>query len=152
LAQPEIEALEKQHAENPGARVAHKTLAKSTTDLIHGESATQEAIRASEILFGGELKGVSGKIFAEIVGEVPTREIERSKLSAPGIPLVELLVHAGLATSKGQARKDIEGGGVNINNVREAGAARAVTETDLLFGKHVLLRKGKKNYVVITAT
>jgi tyrosyl-tRNA synthetase len=151
LAQPEIEALEKQHAENPGARVAHKTLAKSTTDLIHGESATQEAIRASEILFGGELKGVSGKIFAEIVGEVPTREIERSKLSAPGIPLVELLVHAGLATSKGQARKDIEGGGVNINNVREAGAARAVTETDLLFGKHVLLRKGKKNYVVITA-
>jgi tyrosyl-tRNA synthetase len=152
LAQPEIEALEKQHAENPGARVAHKTLAKSTTDLIHGESATQEAIRASEILFGGELKGVSEKIFAEIVGEVPTREIERSKLSAPGIPLVELLVHAGLATSKGQARKDIEGGGVNINNVREAGAARAVTEADLLFGKHVLLRKGKKNYVVITAT
>ena len=64
---------------------------------------------------------------------------------------MELLVHAGLATSKGQARKDIEGGGVNINNVREAGAARAVTETDLLFGKHVLLRKGKKNYVVVTA-
>ncbi|HXA44694.1 MAG TPA: tyrosine--tRNA ligase, partial [Candidatus Angelobacter sp.] len=128
LAQPEIEALEKQHAENPGARVAHKTLAKATTDLIHGESATQEAIRASEILFGGELKGVSEKIFAEIVGEVPTREIERSKLSGPGIPLVELLVHAGLATSKGQARKDIEGGGVNINNVREAGGARAVTE------------------------
>ncbi|HWY29379.1 MAG TPA: tyrosine--tRNA ligase [Candidatus Acidoferrum sp.] len=151
LAQPEIEALEKQHTENPGARVAHKALAKVTTDLIHGESATQEAIRASEILFGGELKGVSEKIFAEIVGEVPTREIERSKLSGPGIPLVELLVHAGLATSKGQARKDIEGGGVNINNVREAGAARAVTETDLLFGKHVLLRKGKKNYVVITA-
>jgi len=151
LAQPEIEALEKQHTENPGARVAHKTLAKATTDLIHGESATQEAIRASEILFGGELKGVSEKIFAEIVGEVPTREIERSKLSGPGIPLVELLVHAGLTTSKGQARKDIEGGGVNINNVREAGAARAVTETDLLFGKHVLLRKGKKNYVVITA-
>jgi tyrosyl-tRNA synthetase len=151
LAQSEIEALEKQHTENPGARVAHKTLAKATTDLIHGESATQEAIRASEILFGGELKGVSEKIFAEIVGEVPTREIERSKLSAPGIPLVELLVHAGLATSKGQARKDIEGGGVNINNVRESGAARAVTEIDLLFGKHILLRKGKKNYLVITA-
>jgi tyrosyl-tRNA synthetase len=151
LAQPEIEALEKQHTENPGARVAHKALARATTDLIHGEGATQEAIRASEILFGGELKGVSEKIFAEIVGEVPTREIERLKLSAPGIPLVELLVHAGLATSKGQARKDIEGGGVNINNVREAGAARAVTETDLLFSKHVLLRKGKKNYMVITA-
>jgi tyrosyl-tRNA synthetase len=83
---------------------------------------------------------------------VPTKEIERSKLAGPGIPLVELLVHAGLATSKGQARKDIEGGGVNINNVREADAARAVTENDLLFEKHILLRKGKKNYVVISLT
>jgi tyrosyl-tRNA synthetase len=152
LSQAEIEALEKQHAENPGARVAHRALAKAATDLIHGESATQEAIRASEILFGGELKGVSEKVFAEIVGEVPTRDLERSKIVGAGIPLVELLVHAGLCPSKGQARKDIEGGGVNINNVREAGAARAVTENDLLFNKHILLRKGKKNYVVITAT
>jgi tyrosyl-tRNA synthetase len=65
--------------------------------------------------------------------------------------LVELLVHSGLCPSKGQARKDIEGGGVNLNNVREASATRAVTTKDLLFGKHVLLRKGKKNYVVVTA-
>jgi len=151
LDQAEIATLEKQHAENPGARVAHRALAKAATDLIHGEAATQEAIRASEILFGGELKGVSEKVFAEIVGEVPTRELERPKLAGAGIPLVELLFHAGLCPSKGQARKDIEGGGVNINNVREAGAARAVTENDLLFGKHILLRKGKKNYVVITA-
>jgi tyrosyl-tRNA synthetase len=56
-----------------------------------------------------------------------------------------------LCPSKGQARKDIEGGGVNINNVREAGAARAITSADLLFGKYILLRKGKKNYVVLTA-
>jgi tyrosyl-tRNA synthetase len=61
------------------------------------------------------------------------------------------LVHAGLCPSKGQARKDIEGGGVNVNNVREASAMRAVTTSDLLFGKHLLLRKGKKNYVVVTA-
>jgi tyrosyl-tRNA synthetase len=149
-SQSEIETLEKQHAENPGARVAHKALAKAATDLIHGENATLEAMRASEILFGGELKGVSEKLFAEIVGEVPTKEIERSKLAGPRLALVELLVHAGLAASKGQARKDIEGGGVNINNVREADASRAVTENDLLFGKHILLRKGKKNYVVIT--
>jgi len=151
LSQDEIAALETAHAENPGARVAHKALAKATTDLIHGESATAEAVRASEILFGGELKGVSESTFNDIVGEVPTKEIERSKLAGAGIPLVELLVHAGLCPSKGQARKDIEGGGVNINNVRELSAARAVTASDLLFGKHVLLRKGKKNYVVVTA-
>ena len=73
------------------------------------------------------------------------------KAGGAGIPPVELLVHAGLCPSKGQARKDIEGGGVNINNVREAKADRVVTSADLLFGKHLLLRKGKKNYVVVTA-
>jgi tyrosyl-tRNA synthetase len=151
LSQTEIAALEKQHTENPGARTAHKALAKAVTDLIHGESATTEAVRASDILFGGELKGVSEVTFNDIVGEVPTKKIEKSKLGGAGIPLVELLVHAGLCPSKGQARKDIEGGGVNINNVREASATRTVTASDLLFGKHVLLRKGKKNYVVVTA-
>ena len=151
LSREEIEALEQKHQANPGAREAHKALAKAVTDMVHGEGTTQEAIRASEILFGGELKGIAESTFNEIVGEVPTKEIEKSKLDGAGIPLVELLVHAGLSPSKGQARKDIEGGGVNINNVREAGAARAITANDLLFGKHVLLRKGKKNYVIITA-
>jgi tyrosyl-tRNA synthetase len=151
LTQEEIATLEKQHAENPGARAAHKALAKAATDLIHGTNATAEAIRASEILFGGELAGVSETTFNDIVGEVPTKEIEKVKLDVAGVPLVELLVHAGLSQSKGQARKDIEGGGVNINNIREANAARTVTTSDLLFGKHVLLRKGKKNYVVVTA-
>ena len=151
LSRDEIESLEKQHAENPGGRVAHKALAKAATDLIHGESATHEAIRASEILFGGELAGVSEATFNDIVGEVPTKEIERVKLDGVGLPLVDLLVHSGLCPSKGQARKDIEGGGVNINNVREASSARAVTTNDLLFGKHVLLRKGKRNYAVVTA-
>lgn len=151
LPQPEITALEQQHQANPGAREAHKALAKAVTDLIHGETATQEALRASQILFGGELTGVSEATFSDIVGEVPTREIERAKLEDAGVPLVELLVHAGLSPSKGQARKDTEGGGVNLNNVREASATRAVTKNDLLFGKHILLRKGKKNYVVVTA-
>ncbi len=151
LSKDGIETLEKKHAENPGAREAHKALAKAATDLIHGENATAETTRASEILFGGELKGVAETTFNEIVGEAPTKEIEKSKLGGAGLPLVELLVHAGLCSSKGQARKDIEGGGVNVNNVREAGAARVVTSNDLLFGKHILLRKGKKNYVVVTA-
>ena len=150
LTKEEIEALEKKHAENPGAREAHKALAKAVTDLIHGENTTNEALRASEILFGGDLKGIAETTFNEIVGEVPTKEFERSKLEGAGIPLVELLVHSGLCPSKGQARKDIEGGGVNINNVRETNFQRAVTAGDLLFGKHLLLRKGKKNYVVVT--
>ncbi|HKW28496.1 MAG TPA: tyrosine--tRNA ligase [Verrucomicrobiae bacterium] len=151
LSKDEIEALEKQHAENPGQRAAHKALAKAATDLIHGPAAATEAIRASEILFGGELKGVAESTFNEIVGEVPTKAVEKTKLEASGLPLVELLVHSGLSSSKGQARKDIEGGGVNVNNLREASATRNLTANDLLFGKHLLLRKGKKNYVVVTA-
>lgn len=151
LSREEIEALEKQHAENPGARAAHKALAKAMTDLIHGEAATHEAIRASEILFGGGLEGISEATFNEILGEAPTKETEQAKFDGPGLPLVEALVLAGLSSSKGQARKDIEGGGVYINNVREANIARSLTAADLLFGKHLLLRKGKRNYVVVTA-
>ena len=151
LSKEEIEALEKKHAGNPGAREAHRALAKAVTDLIHGPNTTTEAIRASEILFGGELKGIAESTFNEIVGEVPTKELEKAKLEGSGLPLLELLVHAGLCPSKGQARKDIEGGGVNVNNVRESNFQRAVTANDLLFGKHLLLRKGKKNYVVVTA-
>ncbi len=151
LSPEEIAALEKQHSENPGARVAHKALAKAVTDLVHGSNATTEAMRASDILFGGELSGISETTFNEIVGEVPTKEIARAHLDGPGQPLVELLVHGGLCSSKGQARKDIEGGGVYLNNIREANFQRAVIAKDLLFAKHLLLRKGKKNYVILTA-
>jgi tyrosyl-tRNA synthetase len=151
LSREKVEELEKKHVENPGARAAHQALAEVMTSLIHGEAAMQDAIRASQILFGGELKGITEAMFNDIVGEIPTKEIEAAKLGDAGMPLVELLVHGGLCASKGQARKDIEGGGVNVNNVRESNFQRAVTAGDLLFGKHLLLRKGKKNYVVITA-
>jgi tyrosyl-tRNA synthetase len=151
LSQDEITALEQQHTANPGGRVAHKALAKAVTDLIHCESATVEAIRASDILFGGELSGIEERTFNEIVGEVPTKAVTRMQLEGGGMPLVEVLVHSGLSASKGQARKDIEGGGVYLNNVREANAQRGVTGNDLLFGKHLLVRKGKRNYVVLSA-
>jgi tyrosyl-tRNA synthetase len=151
LTREEIEALAAQHEKQPEARVAHKALAKAVTDLIHGDGATAEAVRASEILFGGGLEGISESTFNDIVGEAPTKDLEKSKLDGVGIPLVELLVIGGLATSKGQARKDIEGGGVYINNVRESNAQRHVAVNDLLFGKHILLRKGKRNYVAVTA-
>jgi tyrosyl-tRNA synthetase len=150
LSREEIDALESSHQANPGAREAHKALARAATTLVHGESVTLEAIRASEILFGGQLEGVSETTFNEIVGEVPTKEIEQAKLDAPGLPLVELLLHSGLCPSKGQARKDIEGGGVYVNNIRESNFQRAIAANDFLFGKHLLLRKGKKNYVVVT--
>ncbi len=136
---------------NPGARAAQKRLAKELTTLVHGEQATLDAQKASEILFGGGLEGISEALFNDVAGEVPTKDIEQAKLEGAGLPLVELLVHAALCPSKGQARKDVEGGGVSVNNIREANFQRAITTDDLLFGKHLLLRKGKRNYAVVTA-
>src|SRR5258706_363768 len=150
LSAEKIGELEQEHNANPGARKAHQALAKEITDLAHGPDATAEAIRASEILFGGELAGIGENTFNEIVGEVPTKDLDKATLDGAGKPLVELLMLSGLSPSKGQARKDIEGGGVYLNNVRESNFQRTVTANDLLFGKHLLLRKGKRNYVVLT--
>ncbi len=151
VSREEIESLEAEVKANPGARAAQKRLAKELTTLVHGEQATLDAQKASEILFGGGLEGVSEALFNDVAGEVPTKDIEKAKLEGAGLPLVELLVHAGLCPSKGQARKDVEGGGVSVNNIREANFQRAIITSDLLFGKHLLLRKGKRNYAVVTA-
>ena len=116
---------------------------------MHGVEALNAALKASEILFGGSLDGIAEDLFNDVAGEVPTKDLARSILAAPGHALTDLLVHAGLATSKGQARKDIEGGGIYVNNIRSADIARLVTTADLLFGKYVLLRKGKRTYAVV---
>jgi tyrosyl-tRNA synthetase len=148
----EIEALAQKHQKNPEAREAHRALASEMTYLIHGEDALHRAQIASAVLFGagGDILNSTVNFFDDIDGEVPTKEIEKSTLEGAGFSLVELLVHAGLSSSKGQARKDVEGGGVNVNNLRETDWHRAVTIKDLIHG-HVLLRKGKKNYVSVTA-
>jgi tyrosyl-tRNA synthetase len=151
LGQDEISLLEKDHSANPGGRAAHRALAKAVTELVHGAHATAEAIRASEILFGGELSGVTESTFNEIVGEVPTQEIAKTSLDGNECTLVQLLADTKLSPSKGQARKDVEGGGVYVNNIRETNFQRVLNANDLLFGKHLLLRKGKRNYLVVTA-
>jgi len=155
LSRAEIEALEAAHAANPGAREAHKALAREVTALVHGTDAVDAAIKASSILFGAEIGDTSEATFRDVVGEIPTVAFAKTALEAKsdsgavGTPLVELLVHSGLCPSKGQARKDTTGGGIYLNNLREADPARTVTTADLLFGKHLLLRKGKRSYTVI---
>lgn len=150
LDREEIEALAAQHEQNPGGREAHKALAESLTRLIHGEAATREAVRASSILFGGELTGITEGTFNEIVGEVPTAELAGADFDGDGKPMVDLLAESGLCASKGQARKDVQGGGVYLNNERVGDLQASVTRDQLLFGRHLLLRKGKRNYLVVT--
>jgi tyrosyl-tRNA synthetase len=146
----EIEHLASEVAKNPGARAAQKVLARELTTLVHGQATCEDAMRASEIMFGGELKGVSEAVFEDVVGEIPTKTFDKAEIAGAGAPLVDLIVLAGLSTSKGQARKDIEGGGIYLNNVRVAELTRAVSTNDLLFGKYLLLRKGKRTYAVLS--
>ena len=151
LSRDQITELEKSHTENPSAREAHTALAIAMTDLIHGQNATKETQQASQILFGGGLEGIGENTFNEIVGEVPTVEIEKSKLEGEGMPILELFVTSSLCQSNGQARKDLQGGGLNLNNERQSDPKLKITTDSLLFGKHLLLRKGKRNYTVISA-
>ncbi|HSI84333.1 MAG: tyrosine--tRNA ligase [Candidatus Methylacidiphilales bacterium] len=156
----EIEELAARHEANPGAREAHKALATSVTTLVHGAQEAHEAELASKVLFGGVLDELSERSMADLTGEVPCIQMEASRFSAAsategqpaGISLIDLLVETKLCPSKGQARKDIQGNGIYINNVRDNNPARVVGADALFFGQYLLLRKGKSNYAMIKTT
>jgi len=172
LSREEIESLEKKHMENPGAREAHQSLAKAATELIHGKSAAFAVEEASKLLFGSIRENVQGNtlesqiknlveghtasisaiaLLGMMIEDLPNFSVEASSfIEGKGIPLVELLVNAKLCSSKGEARKKVEEGGVYVNNIRETNLQRVVASSDLQFNKIILLRKGKKNYVVVT--
>ncbi len=149
LSQEEITALEIEVQSNAGARAAQKALARAATTLVHGETAAADDLRASEIMFGGKLDGISESVFRDVVGEVPTFDLEKSKLEGAGLSLLDALIHAGLGPLRGQARKDVDGGGIYLNNVRVTESSRSVTTDDLAFGGFLLLRKGKRTYAVL---
>ncbi|MEJ0000792.1 MAG: S4 domain-containing protein [Verrucomicrobiota bacterium] len=144
----ETDALAAQHAAAPERREAHRRLALELTTLVHGAEAAQDAVRASEILFGGSLEGITEKQFDEVIAEVPNVTLARTLLGQPAGALIEVLVAANLSQSKGQARKDIQAGGVYVNNVRAGDVAQVLGPEQLLFGRYILLRKGKRNYAL----
>jgi tyrosyl-tRNA synthetase len=148
LPQEEIVALEEQHKATPERRDAHKKLALELTGLVHGETATTDAIRASEILFGGSLEGITEAQFNEVIAEVPNVTLSRDLLGQPGAALPEILLASSLSPSKSQGRKDVGLGGVYVNNVRATEAKTILDTEQLLFGKFILLRKGKRNYAL----
>jgi len=102
-------------------------------------------------LFKTPDREVTEAVLDIISEELPHIYIEKEKLANPGQPLLELLLLSGLCPSKGQARKDIGGGGIYVNGKREINPQRFLTSAELLNDRLFLLRKGKKNYVVVTA-
>jgi tyrosyl-tRNA synthetase len=136
----------------PQARAGQKALAADVTRRVHGETGLAAARRATEALFGGDLTGLPADQIQDVFGDVPSSQIGKDVLSGQGKPFVELLVECGLASSKGDARRSIEGGGIYLNNERVGDASRAVTMDDALEGRFIVLRKGKKRYHLVAVT
>jgi tyrosyl-tRNA synthetase len=149
LSHEEIEGLERQHKAKPEARIAHHALAKELRNLIHPSTAGV-AERVSKILFGTHFETYTSDDWEFLAKYSHSLEVEKTNLI--GMPLVELLVLAGLSPSKGQARKDIEGRGISINNNPPLpNFGYNIQPSDLQLDRFLRLRKGKKNYVVVTA-
>lgn len=132
----------------PHRRAAQAALAEDVTRRVHGESGLAEARRATEALFGGALDGISAAEIAEVFADVPSTELPRARLDG-GLPLVDLLVETGVASSKGDARRAIEGGGVYVNNRRVEGVDASVSASDAIGGRYLVLRKGKRSYHLV---
>ena len=151
LPREEIEALEASHAAAPHERAAHARLAEEVTRIVHGEDGLARAQRATQVFFGGEFDDMSTSEVLDVFADVPSAEVAKSRL-ADGAALVDLLVEAGVARSKGDARRSIEGGGVYLNNRRESDAGRTLSPADAIDGALLVLRKGKKSYHVVKLT
>ncbi|MGB6246273.1 tyrosine--tRNA ligase [Gordonia sp. (in: high G+C Gram-positive bacteria)] len=143
LSRDEIEELEQHTVENPHLRTAQKRLAQELTTLIHGADQTAAAELASQALFGrAELSGLDETTLAAALGETGVAQFDAG--STPTI--VELLVESGLATGNKAARRAIDEGGAYVNNTKVTDADWTPAGDDLLFGKWLVLRRGKKTF------
>ncbi len=142
LPRHDIEALMQAHENDPSRREAQGMLATEVTKMVHGEEAKDNATGVSAILFSDfDPHDVNAGVFDEMAKEIPTTSV-----SANNLGLVDALVKAGLAKSKSEARRQIEQGGVYVNQQRVKDVDRKLDPSDWLAGGNLLLRKGKKDY------
>ncbi|MET8630414.1 tyrosine--tRNA ligase [Kitasatospora sp. NPDC004669] len=136
----EIEELERETAERPAARLAQRALAEELTTLVHGAEQYERAVAASKALFGqGDLADLEAPTLAAALAEVPKAEVSELQ------PVVDLMVAVGLAPSRSAARRTIKEGGAYLNNVKVTDEEAVPTEADLLHGRWLVLRRGKRN-------
>jgi len=144
LPPDEIADYERRLVEEPEKRAAQRRLAEEITRMVHGDAALENAVRASQAMFGGSLKGLDEATLAEIFSEVPSTEVPRDELRK-NRPLVDVLVEHTVFKSKGEARRLIESGGFYLNNER-IDADINTSEAVICAGNIAVIRKGKKNY------
>jgi tyrosyl-tRNA synthetase len=141
----EIDALEAEVAQRPEGREAQQALATELTGLVHGTEAAIQAASASAALFGrGELETLDAEVLAAALSELPQAEV------GDAMPTIgDLLVATGLADSRTAARRTVADGGAYLNNRRVADPELVPAETDLLHGRWLLLRRGKRSLAAV---
>jgi tyrosyl-tRNA synthetase len=148
-----IEGIEAEHNASPHLRLLQKALAKDITIRVHSEKDYEFALESSEILFGKGTKDsllkLSDSDIQAVFDGVPQVDVPRSEIEK-GIPLVDFLVdHTKIFPSKGEARKMLTGGGVQINKEKVEDVNLTVNASSLIKDKYILAQKGKKNYYLI---
>jgi len=141
----EIEGLEKAAADRPAAREAQRALADELTALVHGEAQRDAVVAASQALFGrGELGSLDAGTLGAALAELPRAGMTRD--GAGQLPLVvDLLAESGLSPSKSAARRAVAEGGAYVNNERVSDPEARATDGDLLHGRWLVLRRGKRS-------
>ncbi|CAM5355112.1 tyrosine--tRNA ligase [Streptomyces xanthochromogenes] len=140
----EIEELEKLTEERPQARAAQRALAEELTTLVHGADQCAAVVAASRALFGqGELAELDEATLASALSELPN-----AKVAALG-PVTDLFAEVGLVASKSAARRTVKEGGAYVNNVKVTAEDAVATAEDLLHGRWLVLRRGKKNLAAV---
>ena len=146
----EIARVMEEHAADPARRAAQRRLAVEMTRMVHGEDGLERAERATGVLFGSrDARELGAAELLDVFADVPSTELGRARLEGEGIGVVDLLAEAGVAPSKGEARRLIQGGGVSLNGERVGSIDLRLRTGDAIDGQVLLLRKGKKdNHVV----
>lgn len=144
----QVVAIMTEHVRDPGKRTAQRRLAEEMTARIHGAQTARGVVAASRLLFGGtDLRAAGPEVFEVLAQEIPVAHLPRAEVE--GLPLLDGLVRAGLATSKGDARRGIQGGGFSVNGEPVRAPERRLGAADLLAGRWVMLQKGRKSYALL---
>ncbi|HVC25539.1 MAG TPA: tyrosine--tRNA ligase [Acidimicrobiales bacterium] len=145
LSHDEITDLDEATATRPGERAAQRALARAMTDLVHGPGETARAERAAAALFGEDVASLDEATLLMVVEDAPVTTVASASLDGEGIDLVSLLVECGLSPSRGAARTAISQGGVYVNNRRVPAEGAFVTAADVVAGRYVLVRRGRRD-------
>jgi tyrosyl-tRNA synthetase len=144
LSKNDIDALGEATERDPGKREAQRVLAREVTSLVHGDEATAKAERISAALFYGDFGELQIDEIEQGFDGVPTHTVGES-----GQNLVELLVEAGISSSKRQAREDVGNGAIYINGDRCTDLDRSMRTADGLHGRYIIIRRGKNKYFLV---